>query len=79
VLLMDEPSWGLAPLVVEEVANIIADISKEGITVLLVEQNAGLTSKVTRYVYVLEVGRIVLEGNIKQVMADENVRRAFLG
>ena len=53
VLLMDEPSWGLAPLVVEEVANIIADISKEGITVLLVEQNAGLTSKVTRYVYVL--------------------------
>jgi ABC-type branched-subunit amino acid transport system ATPase component len=44
-----------------------------------VEQNAGLTSKVTRYVYVLEVGRIVLEGNIKQVMADENVRRAFLG
>jgi branched-chain amino acid transport system ATP-binding protein len=79
VLLMDEPSWGLAPLVVEEVANIIADISKEGITVLLVEQNAGLTSKVTRYVYVLEVGKIVLEGNIKQVMTDENVRRAFLG
>lgn len=79
VLLMDEPSWGLAPLVVEEVANIIADINKEGITVLLVEQNAGLTSKVTRYVYVLEVGKVVLEGNIKQVMANENVRRAFLG
>lgn len=79
VLLMDEPSWGLAPLVVEEVAKIIVDINKEGITVLLVEQNAGLTSKVTQYVYVLEVGRVVLEGNIKEVMAHEDVRRAFLG
>jgi branched-chain amino acid transport system ATP-binding protein len=79
ILLMDEPSWGLAPLVVEEVAKIIMDINKEGITVLLVEQNAGLTSKVTQYVYVLEVGKVVLEGKIKDVMANENVRRAFLG
>jgi branched-chain amino acid transport system ATP-binding protein len=79
ILLMDEPSWGLAPLVVEEVAKIIIDINKEGITVLLVEQNAGLTSKVTQYVYVLEVGKVVLEGNINDVMANEKVRRAFLG
>ncbi len=79
VLLMDEPSWGLAPLVVEEVAKIIVEINTEGITVLLVEQNAGLTAKVTQYVYVLEVGRVVLEGNIKEVMANEDVRRAFLG
>jgi branched-chain amino acid transport system ATP-binding protein len=79
ILLMDEPSWGLAPLVVEELANIITDISKEGITVFLVEQNAGLTVTVTRYAYVLEVGRVILEGNIKEIMANENVRRAFLG
>jgi branched-chain amino acid transport system ATP-binding protein len=79
VLLMDEPSWGLAPLVVEEVANIITDIARDGITVLLVEQNAGLTMKVTQYAYVLEVGRVAMEGNIKELMANENVRRAFLG
>jgi len=79
VLLMDEPSWGLAPLVVDEVARIINEIASEGLTVLLVEQNAGLTSKVTDYAYVLEVGKVVLEGEIKNLMADENVRRAFLG
>jgi branched-chain amino acid transport system ATP-binding protein len=79
VLLMDEPSWGLAPLVVEEVARIISEISKEGLTVLLVEQNAGLTSKVTNYGYVLEVGKVVMEGDIKKLMADDAVRKAFLG
>jgi len=79
LLLMDEPSWGLAPLVVRELARIVTDINKEGITVLLVEQNAGLTSKLTDYVYVLEVGRVVLEGNIKEIMTNETVRRAFLG
>jgi len=79
LLLMDEPSWGLAPLVVEELANIISEINKEGITVFLVEQNAGLTVKVTQHAYVLEVGKVVLEGNIRELIADENVRRAFLG
>ncbi len=64
---------------VDEIAKIIAQINRQGITVLLVEQNADLTSKVTQYVYVLEVGSVVLEGNMKQVMANENVRRAFLG
>jgi branched-chain amino acid transport system ATP-binding protein len=79
LLLMDEPSWGLAPLVVEELARIVTDINKEGMTVLLVEQNAGLTSKLTDYVYVLEVGKVVLEGKIKEIMTNETVRRAFLG
>lgn len=79
LLLMDEPSWGLAPLMVDQIADIIADINREGITVFLVEQNAGLTMKVTRYAYVLEVGRIILEGDIKAVMANEAVRQAFLG
>jgi len=79
LLLMDEPSLGLAPLVVEELASIITDINKEGITVLLVEQNAGLTSEITDSVYVLEVGKVVLEGNIRELMNNEVVRRAFLG
>jgi branched-chain amino acid transport system ATP-binding protein len=79
LLLMDEPSWGLAPLVVAELARIVIDIHKEGITVLLVEQNAGMTSKLTDYVYVLEVGKVVLEGDIKEIMTNETVRRAFLG
>jgi len=79
LLLMDEPSLGLAPLVVEELASIITDINKEGISMLLVEQNAGLTSEITDSVYVLEVGRVVLEGNIRELMTNEVVRRAFLG
>ncbi len=79
LLLMDEPSLGLAPLVVEEVATIVKSISNEGITVLLVEQNAGLTSRLTDYVYVLEVGRVVLEGQIREMMTNEAVRKAFLG
>jgi branched-chain amino acid transport system ATP-binding protein len=79
LLLMDEPSWGLAPLVVTELARIIRDIHKEGITVLLVEQNAAMTSKLTNYVYVLEVGRVVMKGEIRGIMANEVVRKAFLG
>jgi branched-chain amino acid transport system ATP-binding protein len=79
LLLMDEPSWGLAPLVVAELVRIVIDIQREGITVLLVEQNAGMTSKLTDYVYVLEVGKVVLEGDIKEIMTNETVRRAFLG
>jgi branched-chain amino acid transport system ATP-binding protein len=79
ILLMDEPSLGLAPLVVEELADIISAIAKEGITVLLVEQNAGLTSGLTDYVYVLQVGNVVLEGDIKEMMSNEVVRKAFLG
>ena len=79
LLLMDEPSWGLAPLVVKELARIVRDIHKEGITVLLVEQNAAMTSKLTNYVYVLEVGRVVMEGEIRGLMANEVVRKAFLG
>ena len=79
LLLMDEPSWGLAPLVVEELARTIQDISRKGITVLLVEQNAGLALNLTNYVYVLEVGRVVLAGNTAEIRESETVRSAFLG
>lgn len=79
LLLMDEPSLGLAPLVVKELATIISDINQSGISILLVEQNAGLVTQVADTGYVLEVGRVVLEGKLKEIMTNEIVRSAFLG
>lgn len=79
LLLMDEPSLGLAPLVIRELTTIISDINKSGISILLVEQNAGLVTQVADRGYVLEVGKVVLEGNMKEIMTNEIVRSAFLG
>jgi branched-chain amino acid transport system ATP-binding protein len=79
MLLLDEPSLGLSPIIIQEVANIIKDINKNGITVLLVEQNASLVTEVTDKGYVLEVGKVVLEGNIQELMANKLVQRAFVG
>lgn len=79
LLLLDEPSLGLSPLIIEELANIIKDINKNGIGVLLVEQNASLVAEVTDRGYVLEVGKIVLEGNITELMENKLVQRAFIG
>ena len=79
LLLLDEPSLGLAPVVIEELASVIGGINESGISVLLVEQNAGLVTQVTDKGYVLEVGRVVLEGNVRELMADKLVQRAFFG
>lgn len=79
LLLMDEPSLGLAPLVIEELASVIRGINKTGISVLLVEQNAGLVTQVSSRGYVLEVGKVVLEGDISELMANDLVRKVFLG
>jgi branched-chain amino acid transport system ATP-binding protein len=79
LLMMDEPSLGLAPIVIDQLAVVINDINQRGISVLLVEQNAGLVTKVSQKCYVIEVGKVVLEGNISELMADDSVRRAFLG
>jgi branched-chain amino acid transport system ATP-binding protein len=79
LLLMDEPSLGLAPLVVQELAGIIGSINKSGISILLVEQNAGLVTRVAGMGYVLEVGKVVLEGNMKEIIGNEIVKKAFLG
>lgn len=79
LLLLDEPSLGLAPLVVRELATIISDINKSGISVLLVEQNAGLVAQVADRGYVLEVGKVVLDGNMKEIVNNEIVQSAFLG
>lgn len=79
LLLMDEPSLGLAPIVIDNLAGTINEINQRGVSVLLVEQNAGLVSKVARKCYVIEVGKIVLEGQIEDMMSNDLVRRAFLG
>jgi len=79
LLMMDEPSLGLAPVVIDALAEAIAGINRSGITVLLVEQNAGLVTAVSRKCYVVEVGKVVLQGNISDLMADDSVKRAFLG
>lgn len=79
LLLMDEPSLGLSPLIIKNLAKVISEINKTGLSILLVEQNAGLVTQVANKGYVLEVGKIVLEGNIKELMGNKLVQRAFLG
>ncbi len=79
LVLLDEPSLGLAPLVVEEVFETITTINKQGATILLVEQNAMAALHVAHYAYVLETGRITLEGTGKELLKDERVRKAYLG
>ncbi len=79
LLLLDEPSMGLAPLLIREIFNIIVDINKTGTTVLLVEQNANMALSIAHRAYVLETGRIALSGDAKQLAASEEVRKAYLG
>ena len=79
LLMMDEPSLGLAPLVVKMIFDIIRAINKEGTTVLLIEQNAKAALEIADYGYVLETGRIILEGKGRELLADDRVRKAYLG
>jgi len=79
LLLMDEPSMGLAPILVEEIFNIIGEISQEGVTILLVEQNASMALSVADRGYVLETGAIHLEGAADVLAKDPDVRAAYLG
>jgi branched-chain amino acid transport system ATP-binding protein len=79
LLLMDEPSLGLSPLVVREVANIIRTISQSGTSILLVEQNALLALQLASRAYVLEVGSIVLEGEAQKLLSDEGLKEVYLG
>jgi branched-chain amino acid transport system ATP-binding protein len=77
--MLDEPSLGLMPTLVKEIFRIIEEIHAEGTTVLLVEQNARKALAVADYAYVLETGRIVLEGPAKELQANDQVRKAYLG
>lgn len=79
LLLLDEPSMGLAPLLIKEIFTIIQDINKTGTTVLLVEQNANMALSIAHRAYVLETGRITLSGDAKELAASDEVRKAYLG
>ena len=79
LLLMDEPSMGLSPLMVESVFETIRTINEQGVTILLVEQNALMALEIADYAYVMESGRIVLTGRGKGLLDDERVQRAYLG
>lgn len=79
VLMLDEPSLGLAPLIVQQIFDIIKEINKTGVTILLIEQNANMALQVADLAYVLETGSIVLKGSGQELLNNESVREAYLG
>lgn len=79
VLLLDEPSLGLAPNIVRDIAHILMEINKQGVSIVLVEQNAELALELARHGYVLETGNVALEGEAKSLMDNDHVRKAYLG
>lgn len=79
LLLLDEPSLGLAPVIVQEIARILVEINKQGVSIVLVEQNAELALELARHGYVLETGIISLEGEASGLMDNDHVRKAYLG
>ena len=79
LMMLDEPSLGLAPLVVQDIFSIIREINRQGVTVLLIEQNANMALKVADYAYVLETGRVVMDGTGAELLTNERVRNAYLG
>lgn len=79
LLLMDEPSLGLAPLVVQDIFSIIREINHQGVTILLIEQNANMALKIADLAYVLETGNITMSGTGAELLANEKVREAYLG
>ena len=79
IILMDEPSMGLAPILVQEIFEIIKEINADGTTVLLVEQNANRALQIAHRAYVLETGEIVLSGEGKDLLSNEQVKKAYLG
>ncbi len=79
LLLLDEPSMGLAPLMVKEIFRIIAELPRRGTTILLVEQNARAAFGIAGRGYVMETGRIVLQGSIEDLLNNQEIKRAYLG
>jgi branched-chain amino acid transport system ATP-binding protein len=79
LLVMDEPSMGLSPLMMQRILSTIVELQSEGVTILLVEQNAEAALSLANYGYVLEVGKIVLQNTGQALLVDENVRKVYLG
>lgn len=79
LLLLDEPSMGLAPILVTEIFKIIKEINSQGTTILLIEQNAHMALSIADRAYVIETGKIVLSGDAKEIAANPEVKKAYLG
>ena len=79
VMMMDEPSLGLAPLVVKGIFDIIKEVNRQGVTILLIEQNANMALHTANTAYVLETGRLIMSGAGKELLANEDVKKAYLG
>lgn len=79
ILMMDEPSLGLAPIIVQDIFKIIKEINRQGVTILLIEQNANMALKIADYAYVLETGSITMSGSGQELLTDERIRKAYLG
>ena len=79
IMMMDEPSLGLAPIIVKGIFDIIKEINKQGVTILLIEQNANMALQTADIGYVLETGRITLSGPGKELLTNEAVKKAYLG
>jgi branched-chain amino acid transport system ATP-binding protein len=79
LLLMDEPSMGLSPIMVQEIRRIIREINSEGVPIILVEQNARMALKLAHYAYVLEVGSLSMQGEAQKMAHDEYVKNTYLG
>jgi branched-chain amino acid transport system ATP-binding protein len=79
LLVLDEPSLGLAPKLIEQIRDIIVDINKQGTSVLLIEQNAFMALSIANYGYIMETGKVVMDGDAKKLLADDDVREFYLG
>ena len=79
LMMLDEPSLGLAPLICQDIFNIIKEINKQGVTILLIEQNANMALKIANNAYVLETGNITMTGNGEELLKDKKIREAYLG
>jgi branched-chain amino acid transport system ATP-binding protein len=79
LLLLDEPSWGIAPILVDKIFEVIHEIRKDGVTILLVEQDVQEALDICDRAYVIQTGRVVLEGSGRELLASEMIQKAFLG
>ena len=79
VIMMDEPSLGLAPIIVKGIFDIIQEINRQGVTVLLIEQNANMALKIANYAFVLETGSMTMRGTGKELLANDDIKKAYLG
>jgi branched-chain amino acid transport system ATP-binding protein len=79
LMMMDEPSLGLAPLVVKDIFSIIKEVNKKGVTILLIEQNANAALRIADTAYVMETGRITMKGTGAELLANPDIKKAYLG